>query len=207
MGANFSSHGPTPAEGKPAEMATQASFLKGETQIQAGLHLLDIHIEPQVLEDNRWGRLVSLAYNHPSKLAIGIDRDTALEIDRWGARVIGVNAVFVMDLRTAELEVGDNRSYVIANGLLDVFIPGEELVSAPASAAAPGDAGAVTEKAELPARTGINSAPVIEASEPGIVRGARVEDFNVWIGLIPLFTLAVFALLFGLLRVRRRQSH
>jgi cyanophycinase-like exopeptidase len=207
MGANFSSHGPTPAEGKPAEMATQASFLKGETQIQAGLHLLDIHIEPQVLEDNRWGRLVSLAYNHPSKLAIGIDRDTALEIDQLGARVIGVNAVFVLDLRTAELEVGDNRSYVIANGLLDVFIPGEELVNAPASAAAPGDAGTVTEKAELPARTGINSASVIEASEPGIVRGTRVENFNVWIGLIPLAILAVFTLLFGLWRVRRRQSH
>jgi cyanophycinase-like exopeptidase len=207
MGANFSSHGPTPAEGKPAEMATQASFLKGETQIQAGLHLLDIHIEPQVLEDNRWGRLVSLAYNHPSKLAIGIDRDTALEIDRLGARVIGVNAVFVLDFRTAELEVGDNRSYVIANGLLDVFIPGEELVSAPSPAAAVGDAGAVTERAELPARTGINSAPVIEASEPGIVRGARVENFNVWIGLIPLAILAIFTLLLGLWRVGRRQTH
>jgi cyanophycinase-like exopeptidase len=205
MGANFSSHGPTPAEGKPAEMATQASFLKGETLIQAGLNLVDIHIEPQVLEDNRWGRLVSLAYNHPSKLAIGIDRDTALEIDQMGARVIGANAVFVLDLRTAELEVGDNRSYVIANGLLDVFIPGEELVSATAPATAAGDIGHITEKAELPARTGINSAPVIEASEPGIVRGTRDENFNVWIGLIPITILVVFSLLFGLLRVRRRQ--
>jgi cyanophycinase-like exopeptidase len=207
MGANFSFHGPTPAEGKPAEMATQASFLKGETQIQAGLHLLDINIEPQVLEDNRWGRLVSLAYNHPSKLAIGIDRDTALEIDHMGARVLGVNSVFVLDFRTAELEIGDNRSYVIANGLLDVFIPGEELVSAPASAAAAGDVGAGTEKAELPARTGINSTSAIEASQPGIVRGTRVENFNIWIGLIPLAILAIFTLLLVLLRVRRRQAH
>jgi cyanophycinase-like exopeptidase len=205
MGAYFSSHGPTPAEGKPAEMATQASFLKGETIIQAGLNLMDIHIEPQVLEDNRWGRLVSLAYNHPSKLAIGIDRDTALEIDEMGARVIGANAVFVLDLRTAELEVGDNRSYVIANGLLDVFIPGEELVSATAPAAAAGDIGLITEIAELPERTGINTAPVIEASKPGIVRGTRVENFNVWLGLIPIAILTVFSLLFGLLRVRRRQ--
>jgi hypothetical protein len=147
-----------------------------------------------------------LAYHHPTKLAIGIDRDTALEIDRMGARVIGDNAVFVLDFRTAELEVGDNRSYVIANGLVDVFIPGEELVDATTSAAAAGEIGALAEGAEVPARTGIHTTSVIEASEAGTIRGKSLDDFNVWTRVIPIGILAVFTLILGVWRVWRRQT-
>ena len=127
LGSFYSSHGPTPSQGEEHELATQASFLDGETQIRVGMGLVDFNIEPQVVEDNRWGRLFSLAYYDPSQLAVGLTRGAALEIDHHGARVIGTNAVILLDLGYAQLGLGENNAFEIANGLLDVFPPGEEV--------------------------------------------------------------------------------
>lgn len=125
MGAFYSAHEPTPKEGEEAEFATQRSFRLGETVIKPGAALLDVTVEPQVLNDNRWGRLFSLAYNYPDRLALGLTRDTALAVTGTGAEVLGNNALFVLDLRAAELSLGSNDVFEIANGLLDVFAPGE----------------------------------------------------------------------------------
>jgi hypothetical protein len=125
LGAFYSAHEPTPREDEPAEFATQRSLRQGETVIQPGAALLDVTIEPQVLSDNRWGRLFSLAYNHPDRLALGLTRDTALAVTADGAEVLGDNVVFALDLRTAELALGGNDVFEIANGLMDVFAPGE----------------------------------------------------------------------------------
>lgn len=125
LGAFYSAHEPTPREDEPAEFATQRSFRQGETVIQPGAALLEVTIEPQVLSDNRWGRLFSLAYNHPDRLALGLTRDTALAVTAEGAEVLGDNVLFVLDLRTAERALGGNDVFEIANGLLDVFAPGE----------------------------------------------------------------------------------
>lgn len=38
---------------------------------------------------------------------------------------MGEEAVVALDLRTAVCELGRNRAYVIANGLLDIFAAGE----------------------------------------------------------------------------------
>ena len=94
LGAFYSAHGPTPKDAEQAEIATQKSFRQGGTQIEPGLGLLDITVEPQLLNDNRWGRFFSLAYTHPERLAIGLTRDTALEIGPQGREVIGENVVF-----------------------------------------------------------------------------------------------------------------
>jgi cyanophycinase-like exopeptidase len=208
MGAYFSFHGPTPAEGKPAEIATQASFLKGETQLHPGLGLLDINIEPQVLEDNRWGRLFSLAYNHPFQLAVGICRDTALEIDHQGARVIGSNGIFVIDFRGARLDVGDNRGFVVANGLLDVYAPGEELWEAPSPVIIPSEFeqlaendGAFAER-EATHPVGVGGPDIGSSTETIPDR----DVVNQWLGIGSLAALAVLILLFGILIVKRRQS-
>ena len=206
MGAYFSFHSPTPAEGKPAEKATQASFLQDETQIRDGLRLLDINIEPQVLEDNRWGRLFSLAYNHPTNLAIGISRDTALEIDQLGARVIGNSGVFILDFRNARLELGDNRGFVVANGLLDVYAPGEELRVSTSAEITAGENSALTENVGASAEAGnVNSAEVGAPNtqvSPGM--NPAVEFFSSWKSIGPFAALAVLIMLVGILLVRRQ---
>jgi hypothetical protein len=125
VGQSFSAHGPTPRDVDEAEVAVQKSFLQGTTKIAQGLGLLDITIEPQVLNDNRWGRLFSLAYNVPEAVAYGLTQNTALEIMPDGARTIGDNVVFALDLRNAARDLGTNNGFVIANGLLDVFTPGD----------------------------------------------------------------------------------
>jgi cyanophycinase-like exopeptidase len=125
VGRSFSAHGPTPQDEAEAEFAVQKSFVQGTTLIADGLGLLDITVEPQILNDNRWGRLFSLAYNEADTVAFGLTQNTALEITSDGPRVLGDNVIFALDLRNAALDLGDNDGFVIANGLLDVFVPGD----------------------------------------------------------------------------------
>ena len=136
LGAFYSAHEPTPNEDEEAEFATQRAFRQGETVIQPGAALLDVMLEPQLLNDNRWGRLFSLAYTHPGQIALGLTRDTALAITPAGAEVLGSNVLFVLDLRTAKLGLGSNGVFEIANGLLDVFGPGERVAPTVADRAA-----------------------------------------------------------------------
>lgn len=127
LGAFYSAHGPTPTDAEDAETANQKSFWQGKTNIQAGLGLVKITIEPQVLADNRFGRLFSLAYNHPELLTLGLNKNTAIEITAKESNILGTNSIFALDLRTAKLALGDNNGFVIANGFLDIFAPGDEL--------------------------------------------------------------------------------
>lgn len=153
LGAFYSAHGPTPDEADQAEIATQKSFLAGTTVITPGLGLLEVLVEPQVPEDNRWGRLFSLAYHHPDRLALGLTQETALELTADGARVIGRNVIFALDLRQARLALGTNDGFVIANGLLDVFAPGDSVVPEPA------DVNALPERVPTPTLVTPTAAP------------------------------------------------
>ncbi len=145
LGLSYSAHGPTPQDADQEEIATQMSFLQGNTVISPGLGLLDIVVEPQVPEDNRWGRLFSLAYHHPDRLALGLAQETALELTAGGAQVIGRNVILALDLRQARLALGTNDGFVIANGLLDVFAPGDRVEPTPA------DVDAAPERVPTPA--------------------------------------------------------
>lgn len=128
LGSFYAAHSTTPTESEEAEAATQQSFWSGKTDIQPGLGLLNITLQPQILADNRFGRWFALAYNHPDLLAVGLNKDTAIEISAAGEpRVLGQNGVFVLDLRYAEQALGENEGFVLANGLLDIFAPGELL--------------------------------------------------------------------------------
>jgi cyanophycinase-like exopeptidase len=130
-GVIYSAHEPTPEEGEEAELAAQRSFLRGRTVLADGLGLVSITVEPQLLKNNRWGRLFSLAYNRPELLTLGLADDAAVEIGANGGSVIGDNSVVVLDFRHATLDWGANDAFVVANGMLDVFAPGDDL--APAS--------------------------------------------------------------------------
>lgn len=132
IGKFFSAHAPTPEEAEDAELATQKSFLKGQTNVAPGLGLVNLAVEPQVLDDNRWGRLFSLAYTHPDLLALGLNEGSAIELGAAQGQVLGDKAIFVLDLRTAKLALGANQGFVIANGLLDVFAGGDTLKPEPA---------------------------------------------------------------------------
>ncbi|ABY35983.1 MAG TPA: cyanophycinase [Chloroflexus aurantiacus] len=133
LGSFYAAHGPTPTgDAEQEEIAVQRSFVQGKTEIKEGLNLLPVTLQPQVLADKRFGRLFSLAYNHPDQLAIALNANTALEVHAEGARVLGENGIFVLDLRFAERTLGTNNGFVIANGLLDVFAPGEIVQPEPA---------------------------------------------------------------------------
>ena len=127
LGVFYSNHEPTPDDSELEELATQKSFWQGRTKMAPGLGFLKITIEPQLLADLRFGRLFSLAYNHPEFIAIGVNKDTAIMLDENGATALGVNGIFVLDLRKAKLQLGTNDGFVINNGMLDIFAPGESI--------------------------------------------------------------------------------
>lgn len=131
MGRAYAAHGPTPARPDLAELATQRSLLHGETTIRPGLGLLDALIMPALIGDNRWGRFFALAFARPEEVAFGVNRGSALEIGPDRAVVLGESAVIALDLRSAARGLGMNRAFVIANGLLDVFAPGEAVSPSP----------------------------------------------------------------------------
>ena len=125
VGRFYSAHPPTPKDADEAEVAVQQSFIQGTTIISNGLNLLNLMIEPRVSDDRRWGRVFSLAYNHPDLITLGLTDGTALELTADGARVIGDGVIFALDLRTSQRALGTADQFIIANGLLDVFASGD----------------------------------------------------------------------------------
>jgi len=127
-GTTYAAMPPTPYDSEDdlaIELATEGTLLQGGTPFAAGLGLIPVSIEVSVLADNRYGRWVSLAYNTPDELALGMSNEATIVINAEGARVIGGNVVMVLDLSAATLAVGDNDGLVIANGILDVVAPSE----------------------------------------------------------------------------------
>ncbi len=128
-GKYYAAHPPTPEDAELEELAVQKSFINGQTTILPGLGLLDGLIEPRMVDDNRWGRLVSLLYQHPDFIGLGIMQGTAVEITEKDVRVLGENQVFLFDFRSATFDLGDNQGFVVANGMLDVFASSEKIVA------------------------------------------------------------------------------
>jgi cyanophycinase len=127
LGTLYSAHEPTPREGEEVETAVQKSFYQGRTNLVEGLGLLPIALEPRLITDNRWGRFFSLAYAAPQTIVLGLCEDAVIEINPQGAHVIGLAPVLSLDLSQAQLDLGENQAFVIANGLLDVYAPGDLL--------------------------------------------------------------------------------
>jgi cyanophycinase len=127
-GLYYANMPPTPYESEDTaliEAATQGTFIEGGVTTGEGWGMLLAHIETSVMDDNRYGRLVSLAVADPNFPAIGLTDGAALVVTEDGAMVTGSNGVFVVDLRDATIDSGDNGGFAIANAWLDVFAPGE----------------------------------------------------------------------------------
>ncbi len=108
-----------------AEIAARRALVTGNVVLKEGFGLLPANFEPRVVENGAWGRLFALAYEHHEQPAFGLGTNTALVVTERGAEVIGEEAVIALDLRTAARDLGANGAYVVANGLLDVFVTGE----------------------------------------------------------------------------------
>jgi cyanophycinase len=110
-----------------AVIAARRAVLRGNVQMEDGLGLLPFNIEPRVVENAGWGRLFALACEHTDQPALGIGINTTLMVGAGGGEVLGAEAVIALDLRAATCTVAPNGAYVVANGLLDVFAPGEKV--------------------------------------------------------------------------------
>jgi hypothetical protein len=110
-----------------AEIAARRAPMYGCVQVERGLGLLGVNIEPRMVEDGGWNRLFTLAYEHQDRQALAIGANTTLLVSPTGVEVLGEESVVALDLRRATLDLGLNQAFVIANGLLDVYAPGEQL--------------------------------------------------------------------------------
>lgn len=119
------------AEPAPADYEVYASdsFLADYVLTAPGLGLIPgVVIEPHVLYDYFYGRLVNHVYQHPNTVAFGIEIGTAIEISNFTATVVGDSAVFVVDGRYSRvLEAGTNDAIAATWLLIDTFAPGDTI--------------------------------------------------------------------------------
>jgi len=136
LAGKFYASSPVPQDGEPITgLSASRNFLRGQVHVSPGLGMLPIGVETRLMSGNRWGRLFSIAYEHPDLLAVGLNTNTSLIINNQGAVLQGENVALVLDLSNATLAQGENLAFVIANGLVDVFTPGENLIAEPADIA------------------------------------------------------------------------
>ena len=107
------------------ELIQNRLTISATESFQNGLGLIPIQIEPHIFSENSWSRLIPLAYRSPKNLSLGLADRAALMISKEGAFSLGEGQIFIFDLRNARLSVGENQMITFANGLIDVFAPGE----------------------------------------------------------------------------------
>lgn len=127
IGRYYGVMGQTPSDETEAESYTQDTLIQSKLTISPGLNFFDVMFEPGLIDNNRWGRLLSLAFNHRAYPAIGISEGTFIVITPNAAQVAGQGAVVTIDFSLASLSLGENNAFAVINGLLDVFAPGELL--------------------------------------------------------------------------------
>ena len=104
-------------------------FLLSGVSIQPGLNWIPgIAVEPRMVMDRHWGRAYNHLYRNPALLALGIDRDTAIEFTATGAQVWGKNTVVVFDGRYGSYGVGTNDALSARYILLDTYVEGDMLM-------------------------------------------------------------------------------
>ena len=101
-----------------------------------GAGMFDFSITSSLLFGNRWQNLLSTTFQHPDSLSVGLTADSGLIISEDGAVAAGSGPLVVLDFRRSILEQAADGNVVIANGLLDIFLPGERVVPVIANARA-----------------------------------------------------------------------
>lgn len=123
LGASMTAE-PSPTSSN-VEYQSSDTFLDGYLTMAPGLGLVDAVIEPRVLYDYLYGRLVSHVMADPQTVAVGLERGTGLRVTPDGVAVIGLEAAFVVDGRYAQTTaVGDNGAFAATWLLIDTFPTG-----------------------------------------------------------------------------------
>ncbi len=101
---------------------------------KTGAGMFDFCLTSSLLIGNRWQSVLSTAFQHPDFLSIGLTTDSGLIISPDGAVAAGSGPLVTLDLRRSITESTADGNGVIANGLMDIFIPGERVVPVIANA-------------------------------------------------------------------------
>ena len=118
---------PTPTSSS-LEGDSMDDFLFSGVSIQPGLNWLSgVAVEPRMVIDRHWGRAYNHLYRDHGLLALGIDRDTAVEFTATGAKVWGENTVVVFDGRYASYALGTNDALSARYVLLDTYVEGDTI--------------------------------------------------------------------------------
>jgi cyanophycinase-like exopeptidase len=84
-------------------------------------------VEPRLLPDRHWGRLYNLLRAAPSRLAIGVDVGTAVELGSSGPVARGSSAVVLLDGRYGSFGTGNNGAVSARWVLLDSYVDGDAI--------------------------------------------------------------------------------
>jgi cyanophycinase len=124
--ATWMTTNPTPpSDTAGLETASSAAFLVDNVTISHGLGLVpNVAVEPRLLPDRHWGRLYDLLRHDQSRLGIGIDVGTALELGGSGPRAIGDSTVVALDGRQGTVGAGTNGAVSAHWVLLDSYVNG-----------------------------------------------------------------------------------
>ncbi|MCG8443046.1 MAG: cyanophycinase, partial [Caulobacterales bacterium] len=90
----------------------------GETDSAPGLGLWpDVIVDQHFLERQRHNRLLAAVLDHPGRVGVGIDAETAVIVRGSRMEVIGRSAVVVVDARRAQVLAADHGDVTAATGL------------------------------------------------------------------------------------------
>ena len=117
---------PTPTSSS-LEGDSMEDFLLSDN-IEPGLNWIPgIAVEPRMVIDRHWGRAYNHLYQNHGLLALGVDRDTAVEFTATSANVWGKNTVVVFDGRYANYGLGTNDALSVRYVLLDTYVEGDSI--------------------------------------------------------------------------------
>ncbi len=103
---------------------------------KAGASMFDFSLTSSLLIGNRWQSMLGTAFQHPENLSIGLTADSGIILSPDGGIAAGTGPLVVLDFRRSILEQAADGNGAIANGLLDIFLPGERVVPVIANARA-----------------------------------------------------------------------
>lgn len=88
-----------------------------------------IDVQPQLLPGYNWPQLLRLVAAQPSRVGVGIDVGTAIEVGGGAPVVRGASAVVAIDGRTATIRTGSNGSLSAHWLVIDTYADGQALTT------------------------------------------------------------------------------
>lgn len=113
-------------EDSVVEAQEQGALLADGTTQLDGAGFVPLVIEPRLIDNNRWARLIALTADS-GVVGLGIPVESAVTFTAESVLVSGNNSVVVFDLGFATRLSDDGAGYSFANGFVDVYAPTEQI--------------------------------------------------------------------------------